>query len=172
MSIRPSTISRLRCRTFAMSITTGPVTMPNCAAWRIRCATLALQISFLLGRQAMLGQEPPIHRRSTTAVRRPDPAICQANTLPPAPLPRIKISTCSDFDIGPSVSCFHSQEALMDPARGRRSTEFLHPDLISASHAPAIQQVCDEIWGIDDGHCSNRQVPQHLNTVKTHVADI
>src|SRR5262245_4520124 len=113
-----------------MSIATGPVTMPNCAAWRIRCATLALQISFLLGRQAMLGQEPPIHLRSTTAVRRPDPAICQANNLPPAPLPRIKISKCSDLDIASSVSCFHSPEALMEPARGRCATEFLHAGLI------------------------------------------
>ena len=56
---------------------------------------LALQISFLLGRQAMLGQEPPIHRRSTTAVRRPDRAICQASNLPPCPLPRIRTSNCS-----------------------------------------------------------------------------
>jgi hypothetical protein len=43
------------------------------------------QISFLLGRQAMLGQEPPIQRHSTTAVRRPDRARCQARSLPPAP---------------------------------------------------------------------------------------
>src|ERR1700730_18813991 len=49
--------------------------------------------------QAMLGQEPPIHRRSTTAVRRPDRAMCQARSLPPAPLPRTKISNCSGSDI-------------------------------------------------------------------------
>ena len=60
-----------------------------------RCATLALQISFLLGRQAILRQEPPIHFRSTTAVRRPDRAICQAIFLPPSPLPRSKTSTRS-----------------------------------------------------------------------------
>src|SRR5215470_12832527 len=75
-----------------MSIATGPATMPNCAAWRIRCATLALEISFLLGMQAMLGQEPPIHRRSTTAVRRPAVAICQATSLPPVPLPSTRVS--------------------------------------------------------------------------------
>src|SRR4029453_3920579 len=51
---------RLRCRTVAMSMATGPVMVPNCAAWCTRYATLALQISFLLGRQLMLGQEPPI----------------------------------------------------------------------------------------------------------------
>ena len=34
-----------------------------------RLATFALQMTFLLGIQAIFGQEPPIHRRSTTAVR-------------------------------------------------------------------------------------------------------
>ena len=66
----------------------GPAIVPNCAPWRARCATSALRTTFLLGRQAMLGQEPPIHLRSTTAVRRPDPAMCQASSLPPAPLPK------------------------------------------------------------------------------------
>src|SRR5262245_38922133 len=78
-----------------MSMATGPVMVPNCAAWRTRYATFALQISFLLGRQLMLGQEPPIYRRSTTAVRRPDRAISQARSLPPLPLPRIRISNRS-----------------------------------------------------------------------------
>src|SRR5262249_34497322 len=49
----------------------------------------------LTGRQLMLGQEPPIYRRSTTAVRRPDRAISQARSLPPLPLPRIRISNRS-----------------------------------------------------------------------------
>src|SRR5262249_54712391 len=56
------TMSRLRLTTVSMSVVTGPVTTPNCAPCRARCATFALQISFLLGRQAMLGQEPPIQR--------------------------------------------------------------------------------------------------------------
>src|SRR5262245_29296811 len=63
---------RLRWQTTAMSVETAPVTVPYSTAWRTRYATFALQISFLLGRQLMLGQEPPIYRRSTTAVRRPD----------------------------------------------------------------------------------------------------
>src|SRR5206468_7498778 len=50
---------RLRWRTFAMSIATGPVIVPNCAAWRTRCATFALQISFLLGMQANVGTGAP-----------------------------------------------------------------------------------------------------------------
>src|SRR5215472_17820009 len=93
-------MSRLRWRTFAISAATGPVIIvPNCAACRVRYATLALQISFLLGRHAMLGQEPPIQRRSTTAVRRPDCAKCQANSLPLLPLPRTRISNCSGWDM-------------------------------------------------------------------------
>src|SRR5271155_378719 len=80
-------MSRLRWRTLAMSVVTGAVIVPNCGACCARWATRALQISFLLGMQAMLGQEPPTQRRSTTAVRRPDPAMCQASSLPPWPLP-------------------------------------------------------------------------------------
>src|SRR6516162_63681 len=92
-------MSRLRLTTVAMSVVTGPVTTPNRAPARARCATLALQISFLLGRQAMFGQEPPIQRRSTTAARRPDCAMCQANSLPLLPLPRIRMSNCSGRDM-------------------------------------------------------------------------
>src|SRR6267142_5381915 len=65
----------------------------------VRSATFALQISFLLGRQLVFGQEPPINLRSTTAVRCPDLAMCQARYLPPSPLPRMSISKCSGGDI-------------------------------------------------------------------------
>ena len=75
-----------------MSMTEGLIVQPNSAAWRTRYATLALEISFLLGMQAMLGQEPPIHLHSTTAVRRPVCAMCQARSLPPVPLPRTRTS--------------------------------------------------------------------------------
>src|SRR5260221_6130535 len=50
---------------------------------------------FLLGRQAMLGHDPPISPRSTTAVRRPAFAIVQARYLPASPLPMIRISNWS-----------------------------------------------------------------------------
>src|ERR1700692_2603706 len=78
MAIRPSTISRFRASTRFMSVAVEPVTMPKRSAWRTRSATFALQISFLLGRQLVFGQEPPINLRSTTAVRCPDLAMCQA----------------------------------------------------------------------------------------------
>src|SRR6516165_11963358 len=92
-------MSRLRLTTVAMSVETGPVVTPKRAPWRARCATFALQISFLLGRQAMFGQEPPIQRRSTTAARRPDCAMCQASSLPLLPLPRIRMSNRSGRDM-------------------------------------------------------------------------
>src|SRR5262245_44380323 len=78
-----------------MSIVTGPVAAPYSAAWCTRYETFALQISFLLGRQLTLGHEPPIQRRSTTAVAWPDEARCHARSLPPAPLPRITFANDS-----------------------------------------------------------------------------
>src|SRR5215471_18346883 len=82
-----------------MSILVDPVSIPNAVAWWTRSATFALQISFLVGRQLMLGHEPPIHLRSTTAVRCPLLARCQLSNLPPAPLPRTSASYRS-VDIG------------------------------------------------------------------------
>src|SRR5919199_6684140 len=76
MATSPSTISRLRCSTRAISTDPGPVSIPNSAARRTRAATFALQISFLLGRQLMFGHEPPTQRRSTTTVRCPAWAMC------------------------------------------------------------------------------------------------
>src|SRR5438034_8251074 len=89
-------MSRLRWRTVTMSIATRPVFVPDSAAWRATCATCALASSFLLGMQFTFGHDPPIHWRSTTAVRRPDRAMSQARSLPPAPLPRIRTSNRSD----------------------------------------------------------------------------
>ena len=89
----------------------APANRSPCRPWRARssCRTRRrgapdarprrFRISFLLGRQAIFGQEPPIHRRSTTAVRRPDFPMCQAVSLPPPPLPRIRTSTCSGSDM-------------------------------------------------------------------------
>src|SRR6516164_336324 len=101
-------MSRLRLRTTAMSIAPGLSVQPYSAAWRTRCATRALEISFLLGMQAMLGQEPPIHLRSTTAVRRPVLAICQATSLPPVPLPRTRMSYRSGWAMASSIQCCSS----------------------------------------------------------------
>src|ERR1700722_15416383 len=99
MAIRPSTMSRFRACTRFMSVAVEPVTIPKRSAWWTRSATFALQISCLLGRQLVFGQEPPINLRSTTAERCPDLAMCQATNLPPSPLPRTSISKCSAWDI-------------------------------------------------------------------------
>src|SRR5213595_2514053 len=76
MAISPSTMWLFRPRTRTISVTAEPVTIPNSAACFTSVATFALQTSFLLGRQLTFGQEPPIHRRSTTTVRRPALAPC------------------------------------------------------------------------------------------------
>src|ERR1700692_1332840 len=117
MAIRPSTISRFRASTRFMSVAVEPVTMPKRSAWRTRSATFALQTPFLLGRQLVFGQEPPINLRSTTAVRCPDLAVCQARNLPPSPLPRTSISKCSGCDI------FHSSSFESE----RHADEHLDP---------------------------------------------
>src|SRR5215471_5767848 len=52
-------------------------------------------MTFLLGRQAIFGQDPPMSFRSTTAIRLPSRAIAQAIDLPPAPLPSTTTSYLS-----------------------------------------------------------------------------
>ncbi len=69
--------------------------VPNCAAFWTRWATRALHSSFLDGRQATAGHEPPTQRRSTTATFLPERPRCHASSLPPWPLPRTTISNCS-----------------------------------------------------------------------------
>src|SRR5262249_16132692 len=52
-------------------------------------------MTFLLGRQATFGQEPPTIDRSTTTVCWPWLARVQARILPATPLPMIRLGTCS-----------------------------------------------------------------------------
>ena len=112
-----------------MSTLTGPVIAPNCAPLRAECATSALRISFLLGMHAMFGQAPPTHLRSTTAVRRPDPAICQAISFPAVPLPRIRTSNCSGCNMRLLRLC-HSDAGLgrvgLTPAASGRAPVHFH----------------------------------------------
>src|SRR5438105_6497763 len=56
---------------------------------------MALWMTFLLGRQAMFGQEPPTYFRSTTTVFIPFLARVQERSLPAAPLPRMRRSYSS-----------------------------------------------------------------------------
>src|SRR5215470_11630021 len=121
-------MARLRSRTIDISIATRPVFAPYSAPWRASDATFALWISFLVGMQLILGQEPPIHRRSTTAVRRPARAMCHAKSLPPAPLPRTRISNRSDWDMPASrdvdalgdLRTAHDGRRLQDEVQRRR----------------------------------------------------
>src|SRR5271154_2886936 len=54
---------------------------------------------FLLGRQAMLGQEPPMYFRSITKTCFPCLASVHARYLPPSPLPRTTRSYSLAFEI-------------------------------------------------------------------------
>src|SRR5229473_3579664 len=72
--------------------------MPNSLLRRKESTTFALWIMFLLGRHAILGQEPPIYLRSTTATRLPSPANVHAATVEPVPPPRITRSNSSGGD--------------------------------------------------------------------------
>src|SRR6266851_99764 len=69
--------------------------MPNSFLLLKYFTTFALWIMFLLGRHAILGQEPPIYLRSTTATRFPSPANVHAATVDPVPPPRITRSNSS-----------------------------------------------------------------------------
>src|SRR5216683_8283056 len=69
--------------------------MPNSLLRRKESTTFALWIMFLLGRHAILGQEPPIYLRSTTATRLASPANVHAAIVDPVPPPRITRSNSS-----------------------------------------------------------------------------
>src|SRR2546422_6544175 len=64
---------------------------------------MALWMTFLLGRQAMFGQEPPTYFRSTTTVFIPFLARVQERSLPAAPLPRMSRSYSSGSMAGTSL---------------------------------------------------------------------
>src|SRR6476661_10238412 len=78
-----------------MSIAKPSCRMPNSLLRRKYDATFALWMMFLLGRHAILGQEPPMYLRSTTATRLPSPANVHAAMVEPVPPPRITRSNSS-----------------------------------------------------------------------------
>ena len=84
-----------------MSTVAPSIRTPYDAARLTRSATLALRITFLLGRQAMFGHEPPIKARSITTTGRPCCAKSQARYLPASPPPRTTFSMCTvSFMVG------------------------------------------------------------------------
>src|SRR5271170_2795139 len=91
-------------------------------------------MTFLLGRQAMFGHDPPIYFRSTTAVRLPSLAIVQAANLPAVPPPSTRASKLSG-----AFTKIHllkvaalSSEALLD--EGRRVIWILLREKVAALH--------------------------------------
>src|ERR1700733_3204216 len=78
-----------------MSMAIGPVLIPNSACRATSEATFAEWITFLLGRHATLGQDPPTYFRSMTAIRLPSLAMVHVITLPAVPPPSTMASYLS-----------------------------------------------------------------------------
>src|SRR5215510_1963825 len=75
-------------------------------------------MTFLLGRQATFGQEPPTIARSTTTVFWPLPPSVQPISLPATPLPMTRFSNCSAFMIVLAFWGYElTQRALARPPR-------------------------------------------------------
>ena len=100
-----------------MLMVIAPVRTPNAAARAVSEATFALWMTFLLGKQATFGQEPPTSFRSMSAVRWPSFDSVHARYLPASPLPTTTTSYCSDEEI--SFSCSHRAQSIgwADPGR-------------------------------------------------------
>jgi len=84
-STRFLTILRLRSRTARILIPQLFLVMPNSSLLRKYEATLALWMTFLVGRQAMFWQEPPTYFRSMATVFIPSLARVQEMSLPARP---------------------------------------------------------------------------------------
>src|SRR5258708_23001151 len=98
MSFKPRTILRLCSRTPDISIVKPSCVMPNSLLRRKYDATFALWMTFLLGRHAMFGHEPPIYLRSTTMTLLPSDAHVHAATVEPLPPPRLTRSHSFAYD--------------------------------------------------------------------------
>src|SRR5215471_7612745 len=132
MSTKPETIFRLRSRTAGMDMFQVFLVIPNSSLRLKQEATLALWIMFLLGRQAMLGQEPPIYFRSITAAFIPFLASVQARNLPASPLPRTRRSYPSGFDFCVFMGSIHLADTLGSFLVLRLSLAFVrHPFAVS-----------------------------------------
>src|SRR5580692_12613144 len=79
-------------------------------------------MTFLLGRQAILGHEPPIYFRSITATRLPCLPRVQARYFDPSPVPIITISYCS---VSIMLFCVRERsEGMLEWKRQRRRRAF------------------------------------------------
>src|ERR1700739_4484691 len=108
ISFRPRPSVLLRSRTPDISIVKPSCLMPNSLLRRKYQATFALWMMFLLGKQAMLGHDPPMYWRSATATGLPSPANVQAAMVEPVPPPSITTSNSS----GCVCLCAWAGEAL------------------------------------------------------------
>src|SRR5262245_50404473 len=92
-------------------------------------------MTFLLGRQAILGHDPPIIDRSTTIVLCPRFAKLQAMSLPRAPQPRTTFSYDST-GIGPPPATEATIPSLARPLPSHRQHD---AEAGLAAHHPRIR---------------------------------
>src|SRR5262249_60754455 len=92
-----------------MSTRRSPRTTPSPVAGSTSDAALALKITFLLGRHATFGHEPPTIARSTTIVGSPDLASVHARSFPPSPLPITRLRYFQPPSAPPFASIVGSQ---------------------------------------------------------------
>src|SRR6187401_1205707 len=106
-----------------MSTVAPSIATPYDEARPIRSATLALRMTFLLGRQAMFGHDPPTSARSITTTARPCWARSHAMYLPASPPPRTTFSMCTV-----SVMVRLSESTCSVPVYLRSSSGILNPE--------------------------------------------
>jgi hypothetical protein len=108
-------------------------------------------MTFLLERQAMFGQEPPINARSTTTARSPVFAIVQARYFPDSPLPSTRMSQrCVSIIVG--ISFF---SGLSDPVEVFQAVQHRVVGLVFAfTYAVALDfiELLDKLRGDLIGH--------------------
>ena len=122
MSIRPSTMSRLRWRTRLMSTDAPSIRTPYDAARLTRSATSALRITFLLGRQATLGHAPQLAPARSRRRGRPCRARSHARYLPASPPPRTTFSMCYGLIHGGAHKTCRNESGFHDSSQGTGET--------------------------------------------------
>src|SRR3954464_1322319 len=102
-------------------------------------------MTFLLGRQAMFGQEPPTYLRSMTATFCPWEAMAQARYLPASPLPSTTMSYSSAMD---SVTFWYGSDGGRG-GRERKGRGWTSVKKASLGGAEAFRRV--GIYRMEDG---------------------
>src|SRR6516162_8279298 len=103
---------------------------------------------FLLGRQAMLGQEPPTYFRSITTVRIPVLARVHAMYFPASPLPNTTTSYSSIVCI--SLACYFESQATGPTSNHRGFVSSSNPIDVPADIKSCNLCLPRDVWHSND----------------------